>query len=186
MVNRRQGNVNLSWLTWCLLVERPCKRCVQAGREDNCFDVQHKKRGRPRRRDREESMGSIASNSGSMDGTSAMLVPEMIRSSFSLTQPVQGVNQCANSPSTKASQMVTVSWKHDCLARWWLKDFNDSFSCRWMFAVHVYLMNHYKYLAFIHMNLHIVRYMTLYFQSKMIALHVSIDVSWIMQVVYVV
>ncbi|CDS06972.1 hypothetical protein LRAMOSA09495 [Lichtheimia ramosa] len=99
-------------------VERPCKRCVQAGREDNCFDVQHKKRGRPRRRDREESMGSIASNSGSMDGTSAMLVPEMIRSSFSLTQPVQGVNQCANSPSTKASQMVTFFLSMDvCCAR---------------------------------------------------------------------
>lgn len=82
---------------------------MQAGREDNCFDVQHKKRGRPRRRDREESVGSIASNFGSMDGASGILVPEMIRSSFSLTQPVQGVDQCANSPGTKDSHMVTVS-----------------------------------------------------------------------------
>ncbi|KAJ8654969.1 hypothetical protein O0I10_009365 [Lichtheimia ornata] len=99
-------------------VERPCKRCVQAGREDNCFDVQHKKRGRPRRRDREESVGSIASNFGSMDGASGILVPEMIRSSFSLTQPVQGVDQCANSPGTKDSHMVTLFLSMDvCCAR---------------------------------------------------------------------
>ncbi|KAI7879753.1 hypothetical protein K492DRAFT_208017 [Lichtheimia hyalospora FSU 10163] len=100
-------------------VERPCKRCVQAGREDSCFDVQHKKRGRPRRRDREESIGSMTSNYGSMDGGSGgMLVPEMIRSSFSLTQPVQGANACAHSPNTRDSHMVTLFLSMDvCCAR---------------------------------------------------------------------
>ncbi|KAF2208969.1 hypothetical protein CERZMDRAFT_118657 [Cercospora zeae-maydis SCOH1-5] len=32
-------------------VNRPCSRCVSTGRQDTCFDVQHKKRGRPRLRD---------------------------------------------------------------------------------------------------------------------------------------
>ncbi|KIX04403.1 uncharacterized protein Z518_05271 [Rhinocladiella mackenziei CBS 650.93] len=27
--------------------ERPCRRCVQSGKEDTCVDVEHKKRGRP-------------------------------------------------------------------------------------------------------------------------------------------
>ncbi|GIZ41160.1 hypothetical protein CKM354_000447500 [Cercospora kikuchii] len=32
-------------------VNRPCTRCVSTGKQDTCFDVQHKKRGRPRLRD---------------------------------------------------------------------------------------------------------------------------------------
>ncbi|KAH7034226.1 hypothetical protein B0J12DRAFT_272530 [Macrophomina phaseolina] len=28
--------------------QRPCKRCVASGRENDCFDPEHKKRGRPR------------------------------------------------------------------------------------------------------------------------------------------
>ncbi|KAH9810479.1 GAL4-like Zn(II)2Cys6 (or C6 zinc) binuclear cluster DNA-binding domain [Teratosphaeria destructans] len=35
-------------------VQRPCTRCVAAGKQDTCIDVQHKKRGRPRLRDEAE------------------------------------------------------------------------------------------------------------------------------------
>ncbi|KAF1816783.1 hypothetical protein P152DRAFT_469316 [Eremomyces bilateralis CBS 781.70] len=34
-------------------VNRPCGRCVTSGKQDTCVDVEHKKRGRPRLRDRE-------------------------------------------------------------------------------------------------------------------------------------
>ncbi|KAI8065503.1 hypothetical protein BC940DRAFT_368759 [Gongronella butleri] len=30
--------------------ERPCKRCVSVGKADSCYDIQHKKRGRPKLR----------------------------------------------------------------------------------------------------------------------------------------
>ncbi|KAI5362870.1 putative zn(2)-C6 fungal-type DNA-binding domain-containing protein [Septoria linicola] len=32
-------------------INRPCTRCVSSGKQDSCFDVQHKKRGRPRLRE---------------------------------------------------------------------------------------------------------------------------------------
>ncbi|KAK3721005.1 hypothetical protein LTR37_003295 [Vermiconidia calcicola] len=36
-------------------VQRPCARCVASGKQDTCYDVQHKKRGRPRLREEGES-----------------------------------------------------------------------------------------------------------------------------------
>ncbi|KAI9498511.1 hypothetical protein BDB00DRAFT_935669 [Zychaea mexicana] len=84
-------------------VARPCKRCVQSGREDTCFDVQHKKRGRPRRRDRQQNGSGTPSSldestypSSSSPLSSAMaatvrsagtLAPGLVRSSFSMTRP---------------------------------------------------------------------------------------------------
>lgn len=35
-------------------VNRPCARCIASGKQDTCFDVQHKKRGRPRLREESE------------------------------------------------------------------------------------------------------------------------------------
>ncbi|MCO5588129.1 hypothetical protein L7F22_042084 [Adiantum nelumboides] len=50
-------------------VNRPCRRCINLGKTDTCIDVRHKKRGRPRLRDREHSGNSTtmlsASNSSS-------------------------------------------------------------------------------------------------------------------------
>lgn len=50
-------------------VNRPCRRCINLGKTDTCIDVRHKKRGRPRLRDREHSANSTtmfsASNSSS-------------------------------------------------------------------------------------------------------------------------
>ncbi|KAI9317499.1 hypothetical protein BX666DRAFT_1937785 [Dichotomocladium elegans] len=36
-------------------VSRPCKRCITAGKTDSCYDIQHKKRGRPKLRDQRSS-----------------------------------------------------------------------------------------------------------------------------------
>ncbi|KAF2842247.1 hypothetical protein M501DRAFT_988493 [Patellaria atrata CBS 101060] len=38
-------------------VRRPCTRCLAAGKQDTCYDVQHKKRGRPRLRDENRGEG---------------------------------------------------------------------------------------------------------------------------------
>ncbi|ORZ18570.1 hypothetical protein BCR42DRAFT_489916 [Absidia repens] len=32
--------------------ERPCKRCISVGKTDSCYDIQHKKRGRPKLREK--------------------------------------------------------------------------------------------------------------------------------------
>ncbi|KAJ2961131.1 hypothetical protein NQZ79_g3648 [Umbelopsis isabellina] len=37
-------------------VARPCKRCVALGKEDSCHDIAHKKRGRPKLRDKASMM----------------------------------------------------------------------------------------------------------------------------------
>ncbi|KAJ9476318.1 hypothetical protein PHBOTO_006393 [Pseudozyma hubeiensis] len=40
-------------------VGRPCRRCINLGKSDTCIDVQHKKRGRPRLKDRPSSQAGI-------------------------------------------------------------------------------------------------------------------------------
>ncbi|KAF4126689.1 GAL4 [Geosmithia morbida] len=39
--------------------QRPCSRCLTSGKQDNCVDVQHKKRGRPRLRDEREAQPGL-------------------------------------------------------------------------------------------------------------------------------
>ncbi|KAF2721572.1 hypothetical protein K431DRAFT_303329 [Polychaeton citri CBS 116435] len=43
-------------------VSRPCARCVATGKQDTCYDVQHKKRGRPRLREESEFRVEISSS----------------------------------------------------------------------------------------------------------------------------
>lgn len=40
-------------------VGRPCRRCINLGKSDTCVDVQHKKRGRPRLKDRPTSQSGV-------------------------------------------------------------------------------------------------------------------------------
>lgn len=55
-----EGGPKLISLLTALLVQRPCFRCIRSGKEDSCFDVQHKKRGRPRfQNDTEVRYGSV-------------------------------------------------------------------------------------------------------------------------------
>ncbi|KAI8141528.1 ribose 5-phosphate isomerase A-domain-containing protein, partial [Fennellomyces sp. T-0311] len=94
-------------------VSRPCKRCVQSGREDTCFDVQHKKRGRPRRRDRQPlSLGTQDVPALASEG---ILAPELVRSSFTMTRPPG--NNVADKESVEKI-MVTLFLSMDiCCAR---------------------------------------------------------------------
>ncbi|CDU25792.1 uncharacterized protein SPSC_05963 [Sporisorium scitamineum] len=41
-------------------VGRPCRRCINLGKSDTCVDVQHKKRGRPRLKDRPSSQAGVS------------------------------------------------------------------------------------------------------------------------------
>ncbi|KAH8553118.1 hypothetical protein BGW37DRAFT_282971 [Umbelopsis sp. PMI_123] len=41
-----------------IIVSRPCKRCVTLGKQDSCHDIAHKKRGRPKLRDKASMMQS--------------------------------------------------------------------------------------------------------------------------------
>jgi hypothetical protein len=41
-----------------IIVSRPCKRCVTLGKHDSCHDIAHKKRGRPKLRDKASMMQS--------------------------------------------------------------------------------------------------------------------------------
>lgn len=54
--------------------ERPCRRCTKLGKTATCVDVQHKKRGRPRLKDRDLSTAS------SMDPTTISTSIEMLSS----------------------------------------------------------------------------------------------------------
>ncbi|KAI9318110.1 hypothetical protein BX666DRAFT_1934876 [Dichotomocladium elegans] len=61
---------------------RPCRRCVQSGREDTCMDVQHKKRGRPRR----DRKPFFAQSNNPCGLTNFMAPPELLYSSFTMTE----------------------------------------------------------------------------------------------------
>ncbi|KAK8250455.1 hypothetical protein HDK77DRAFT_373373, partial [Phyllosticta capitalensis] len=68
-------------------VQRPCMRCVASGKEATCFDVQHKKRGRPRLRDVHDSSSqneleastSTSEHSAISGIVSGLARPEQIR-----------------------------------------------------------------------------------------------------------
>ncbi|KAI8338555.1 hypothetical protein BC941DRAFT_512683 [Chlamydoabsidia padenii] len=44
--------------------ERPCKRCISVGKTDSCYDIQHKKRGRPKLREKYTSSLLTTGNNG--------------------------------------------------------------------------------------------------------------------------
>ena len=56
----KEANFYLIYIT----VSRPCKRCVALGKTDTCQDIKHKKRGRPRLRDKQASGDGKGNDSG--------------------------------------------------------------------------------------------------------------------------
>ncbi|KAJ2887383.1 hypothetical protein FB639_001359 [Coemansia asiatica] len=73
-------------------LQRPCQRCVNSGKCDTCKDVQHKKRGRPRSKDKKQQ--SVVS------GTKSPMETRMFQ--FSFAAP-------SGAPSDGASSQNTVS-----------------------------------------------------------------------------
>ncbi|KAI1813204.1 hypothetical protein GGS20DRAFT_494938 [Poronia punctata] len=70
--------------------QRPCSRCLSNGKEDNCIDVQHKKRGRPRLRDDRESRFDTGRFAHPPDST--------IRRPISLYTPASGASSSFDDP----------------------------------------------------------------------------------------
>lgn len=86
-------------------VSRPCKRCVSMNKTETCYDIQHKKRGRPKLRDkhavkpsnsstRTTPPSSVFAFSTALRTSSAgtvvigqALAPGLANSSFIMTQP---------------------------------------------------------------------------------------------------
>lgn len=59
-----------------IVAERPCRRCVSLGKQDGCYDIDHKKRGRPK----------LKPNNSSRATTSYTTASEFMRhSSFTMT-----------------------------------------------------------------------------------------------------
>ncbi|KAI9492850.1 hypothetical protein BDB00DRAFT_788493 [Zychaea mexicana] len=113
-------------------LSRPCKRCVSMGKTDSCYDIQHKKRGRPKLRDKRtststwkhdksekhrpinhsNSSSASASNHGTAVATAAAtmamtvapaIAPGIANSSFTMTQP-PGYQE----PKESVNSMMTI------------------------------------------------------------------------------
>ncbi|KAI7881454.1 hypothetical protein K492DRAFT_206816 [Lichtheimia hyalospora FSU 10163] len=103
-------------------LSRPCRRCISSGKEGTCYDVQHKKRGRPKRRDKLSTAGESTASSSTTIATFpplsnrnlCVLPPELPRSSFLMTRPP------GNDPAEKDinKPMITIILSMEiCCAR---------------------------------------------------------------------
>ncbi|ORY97600.1 hypothetical protein BCR43DRAFT_490032 [Syncephalastrum racemosum] len=100
-------------------VTRPCKRCVTLGKTDTCQDVKHKKRGRPRLRDKKSSMeGGIGENYEVMYGTiqTPAFNVSPVRDNRAST-PVSGVSSApvttAHSATGSNTQSTSIAFIHE-------------------------------------------------------------------------
>ncbi|EPQ29474.1 uncharacterized protein PFL1_03229 [Pseudozyma flocculosa PF-1] len=78
-------------------VGRPCRRCINLGKSDTCIDVQHKKRGRPRLKDRQESQTSVTRPSTMVDGAAG------VGSDRASTSPSSSMGLMRYSPASEPS-----------------------------------------------------------------------------------
>ncbi|KAJ1797533.1 hypothetical protein LPJ59_003080 [Coemansia sp. RSA 2399] len=80
-------------------LQRPCRRCVNSGKCDTCKDVQHKKRGRPRSKDKK--VPASGAEKSQMEG-------QMFQFSFtSPTSPASSSGQCRGSSSLSATSVLS-------------------------------------------------------------------------------
>ncbi|CDH60730.1 hypothetical protein RO3G_11678 [Lichtheimia corymbifera JMRC:FSU:9682] len=81
-------------------LSRPCKRCVSVGRADTCYDIQHKKRGRPKLRDKRITAPWK---------TMPALAPGFAHSRFIMTQPPSYTEaKAGNTATTQRPQILTM------------------------------------------------------------------------------
>lgn len=113
-------------LCFVIPVERPCKRCVSLNRSDSCYDIKHKKRGRPKLSEKRTpakhqssivEMCSITPPPRIQDkkapprniATKAPVAPGLACSSFTMTE--QPGHQTP--PETEDTRMITVRFSPD-------------------------------------------------------------------------
>ncbi|TKY86507.1 hypothetical protein EX895_004656 [Sporisorium graminicola] len=97
-------------------VGRPCRRCVNLGKSDTCIDVQHKKRGRPRLKDRPSSqagMTTLQSLEGKSDNSgspaSASYARQSPSSESGYFRSPSRANELLSPPSLSSSTVMHVS-----------------------------------------------------------------------------
>ncbi|RUS14461.1 hypothetical protein BC937DRAFT_93784 [Endogone sp. FLAS-F59071] len=100
-------------------VSRPCKRCVSLGKTDSCIDIQHKKRGRPKLRDKKSFIPTnmMGENKYAMPGSLGFLINgtmpfTMQPPSGSKAYPSVDLNTHAASPKFVHSQLPTSASAH--------------------------------------------------------------------------
>ncbi|KAJ2794753.1 hypothetical protein H4R20_006123 [Coemansia guatemalensis] len=76
-------------------LQRPCRRCVNTGKCDTCKDVQHKKRGRPRSKDKKMAAGGSTEK--------RHMETQMFQFSFSRTPAAAADADAAASPPEAAA-----------------------------------------------------------------------------------
>ncbi|GAB5587636.1 hypothetical protein Unana1_02536 [Umbelopsis nana] len=81
-------------------LNRPCTRCITMNKVDTCHDVQQKKRGRPKLRDKEAQMASSAS---STEAVKSFHISLGSKSNFSMTKSAQ--TPCEGSQKTTVITM---------------------------------------------------------------------------------
>ncbi|PIA18612.1 hypothetical protein COEREDRAFT_79642 [Coemansia reversa NRRL 1564] len=81
-------------------LQRPCRRCVNTGKCETCKDVQHKKRGRPRSKDKKPAGGSTEEQH---------IETQMFQFSFSGTSTVAASAGAASPPTATEAAAVGSS-----------------------------------------------------------------------------
>ncbi|KAJ2380029.1 hypothetical protein GGI23_007870, partial [Coemansia sp. RSA 2559] len=79
-------------------LQRPCRRCVNSGKCDTCKDVQHKKRGRPRSKDKK--VPASGAEKSQMEG-------QMFQ--FSFTSPTSSASSSSSSSLSATSVLSPPS-----------------------------------------------------------------------------
>lgn len=106
-------------LTTNVKVSRPCKRCVTLGKSDTCQDIQHKKRGRPRLRDKRANGSAANGQQGQFEvmyGT--IQTPAFaVSSAEGLQTNIAAISGSNDKPITRAagstSSTGTISFIHE-------------------------------------------------------------------------
>ncbi|ORX94092.1 hypothetical protein K493DRAFT_315661 [Basidiobolus meristosporus CBS 931.73] len=84
-------------------VSRPCKRCIAMGKTDTCIDIQHKKRGRPKIRDRKSDSYLQDSNYSQIINLNPTPTPVPVPAPAPIPPPIHAYTTQTDLQSTSGS-----------------------------------------------------------------------------------
>ncbi|KAJ2509869.1 hypothetical protein H4217_008132 [Coemansia sp. RSA 1939] len=92
-------------------LQRPCRRCVNSGKCSTCKDVQHKKRGRPRSKDKKAMAGACEKSQmeGQMFQFSFTSPPSSSASSSTASGSSNKITQCSRTQHSTVSAPSALS-----------------------------------------------------------------------------
>ncbi|OAD75165.1 Zn(2)-C6 fungal-specific transcription factor, partial [Phycomyces blakesleeanus NRRL 1555(-)] len=100
-------------------LSRPCNRCIAVGKTDTCYDIQHKKRGRPKLRDKQSSPTKPGPSKAALSSTAGarstyMLTPGLANSSFSMTTFPDYIPEPRHTSSDKNMMTIFLTMDISC------------------------------------------------------------------------